>query len=207
MKFAKIEEAIKNLQRGKFIIVVDDENRENEGDLVLAAEKAVPSKLNYMIQWAGGFMCVPIIGHRLDELQIPMMVANPDDRFNTPFTVSVDTKKNITTGVSVNDRLETIKVLLNPKSKPEDLARPGHLFPLRAAENGVLERQGHTESAVDLCKLAGLYPAAVICEIMNEDGTMAKLPDLEIFAEKHDLIIVTIKDLVRYRKKIENSEN
>ena len=201
MKFSSIEQAIKDLQRGKFIIVVDDENRENEGDLVLAAEKATPSKLNYMIQWAKGLMCVPIVGHRLDELKVPMMVSNPTDRFTTPFTVSVDAKKNTTTGVSVGDRLETIKALIDPSTKPEDLARPGHMFPLRAAENGVLERHGHTEAAVDLCKLARLYPAAVIAEIMNEDGSMAKLPELEEFAKKHDLNIVTIKDLIEYRKE------
>ena len=200
LMFGKIEYAIKQLQRGDFIIVVDDENRENEGDLVLAAEKATPSKLNYMIQWAGGFMCVPIIGHRLDELKIPMMVENPTDKLHTPFTVTVDAKRNTTTGVSVHDRMETIKALLDQKTKPEDLGRPGHMFPLRAKENGVLEREGHTEAAVDLCKLAELYPAAVICEIMNEDGTMAKLGDLEKFAEKHKLEIYTIKDLIKYRK-------
>jgi len=202
MTFGKIDQAIKDLQRGKFIVVVDDENRENEGDLVLAAEKATPSKLNYMIRWAGGFMCVPIIKHRLDELQIPLMVKDNDDKFNTPFTVSVDAKKNTTTGVSVNDRLETIKALINKSSKPEDLARPGHMFPLRAAENGVLERQGHTEAAVDLCKLANLYSAAVICEIMNEDGSMAKLDDLEKFALKHELEIYTIKELIKYKKNL-----
>ena len=200
MKFGKIEHAIKELQRGKFIIVVDDESRENEGDLALAAEKATPSKINYMIRWAGGLMCVPVMGYRLDELKIPMMVPNPTDKFATPFTVSVDGKKNTTTGMSANDRMETIKVLLDPKSKPEDLARPGHMFPLRAAEKGVFDRPGHTESSVDLCKLAGLYPAAIIAEIMNDDGSMAKLPDLEKFAEKHELNIYTIKDLVEDRK-------
>ena len=197
--FGKIGDAIKQLQRGDFIIIVDDENRENEGDLVLAAEKATPSKLNYILKWAGGLMCIPIDGKRLDELNIPMMVVNNTDKLNTPFTVSVDGKKNTTTGMSVQDRLETIKVLLNPDSKPEDLARPGHMFPLRSAENGVLERQGHTESAVDLCKLAGLQPIAVIAEIMNEDGSMAKLPELEEFAEKHKLSIYTIKDLIKYK--------
>ena len=200
MKFATIEQAVKDLQRGKFIIVVDDESRENEGDLVLSAEKATPSKINYMIQWAGGLMCVPIVGHRLDELKIPLMVPNQTDKFSTPFTISVDAKKNTTTGMSANDRMETIKVLLDPKSKPEDLARPGHMFPLRAVKNGVFDRPGHTESAVDLCKLTGLYPAAIIAEIMNDDGSMAKLPDLEKFAEKHELNIITIKDLIEYRK-------
>jgi len=197
--FGKIEDAIKQLQRGDFIVIVDDENRENEGDLVLVAEKATPSKLNYMIRWAGGFMCVPIVGHRLDELKIPLMVPDNTDKFNTPFTISVDAKKNTTTGVSVHDRLETIKALIGSGTKPGDLCRPGHMFPLRAAENGVFDRDGHTESAVDMCKLAGLYPAAVIAEIMNEDGSMAKLLDLEKFASKHKLEIYTIKDLIKYR--------
>ena len=201
--FGKIEYAIKELQRGDFIVIVDDENRENEGDLVVAASKVTPSKLNYMIKWAGGFMCVPMDGRRLDELEIPLMVPDNTDKFNTPFTVSVDAKKNTTTGVSVHDRLETIKVLIGNDSKPEDLARPGHIFPLRAKENGVLEREGHTEAAVELCKLAGMYPAAVIAEVMNEDGTMAKLPDLEKFAEKHKLSIYTIKDLIKYKKSLE----
>ncbi len=200
--FGKIEDAIKQLQRGDFIIIVDDENRENEGDLVLAAEKATPSKLNYMIKWAKGIMCVPIDGKRLDELKIPLMVLNNSDRFNTPFTISVDAKKNTTTGVSVYDRLKTIKALINSVTKPEDLLRPGHVFPLRSADNGVLERQGHTEAAVELCKLANLYPAAVIAEIMKDDGSMAKLDDLELFAEKHKLSIYTIKDLVGYIKSL-----
>lgn len=200
--FGKIEEAIKQLQRGDFIVIVDDENRENEGDLVLAAEKATPSKLNYIINWAKGIMCVPIDGHRLDELKIPLMVPDNTDKFDTPFTISVDAKRNTTTGVSVNDRLETIKALISSDTKPEDLLRPGHVFPLRAADNGVLERQGHTEAAVELCKLASLYPAAVIAEIMKDDGSMAKLEELEKFAEKHKLSIYTIKELVKYRKSL-----
>jgi len=200
--FGKIEDAIKQLQRGDFIVIVDDENRENEGDLVIAAEKVTPSKLNYVINWAKGIMCVPINGKRLDELGIPMMVSNPDDKFHTPFTISVDAKKKTTTGVSVYDRLETIKALIDPNTKPEELARPGHVFPLRAAENGVLERPGHTEAAVELCNLGGLYPAAVIAEIMNDDGSMAKLEDLELFAEKHKLSIYTIKELVKYKKSL-----
>ncbi len=198
--FGKIEYAIKQLQRGDFIVIVDDENRENEGDLVVAASKVTPSKLNYMIKWAGGFMCVPMDGARLDELEIPLMVPDNTDKFNTPFTVSVDAKKNTTTGVSVHDRLETIKTLIGNGSKPLDLARPGHIFPLRAKENGVLDREGHTEAAVELCKLAGMYPAAVIAEVMNDDGTMAKLDDLEKFAEKHKLTIYTIKELIKYKK-------
>jgi 3,4-dihydroxy 2-butanone 4-phosphate synthase/GTP cyclohydrolase II len=197
----KIEDAIKELRRGDFIVIVDDENRENEGDLVIAAEKATPSKLNYMIKWARGFMCVPMAGDILDKLEIPLMVRESSNKFHTPFTITVDAKKNTTTGVSVFDRVETIKVLLNPKAKPEDLARPGHMLPLRAKPGGVLEREGHTEAAVDLCKLAGLKEAAIIMEIMNEDGSMAKLEDLEKFAKEHRLSIYTIKDLIKYRKK------
>jgi len=204
MRFAKVEDAIKDLQRGKFIIVVDDENRENEGDLVIAAEKVTPSELNWMIAKARGIVCLPITAYRLDELKIPLMVNNPDDKFNTPFTISVDAKKETTTGVSVNDRIATIKKVIDKATKPEDLARPGHVFPLRAAERGVLERQGHTEAAVDLCKLAGLFPAAVIAEIMNDDGSMAKLEQLEDFAEKYQLRTVTVKELVKYREKMLN---
>lgn len=200
MAFGKIEYAVKQLQRGDFIIIVDDEFRENEGDIVLAAEKATPSKLNYILQWAKGLMCVPTEGKRLDELKLPLMVKENTGKFNTPFSISVDAAKNTTTGMSVQDRLETIKIMLNEASKPEDLARPGHMFPLRAAENGVSERAGHTEAAVELCRLAGLKPIAVIAEIMNDDGTMAKLPDLEKFAEKHKLEIYTIKDLIEYKK-------
>ena len=198
--FGKIEYAIKQLQRGDFIIIVDDENRENEGDLVLAAEKATPSKLNYFLRNAGGLMCVPMTGERLETLKIPMMVDNSTDKLNTPFTVSVDALKNTTTGMSVSDRLEAIKALLNGKA--DDLSRPGHMFPLRAAPDGVFDRAGHTEAAVDLCKLAGLKPMAVIAEIMNEDGSMAKLDDLEEFASKRKLEIYTIKDLIKYKKVV-----
>jgi len=198
--FGKIEYAIKQLQRGDFIIVVDDENRENEGDLVLAAEKATPSKINYFLRNAGGLMCLPVTGKLSNKLEIPMMVENPTDKLGTPFTVSIDATKNTTTGMSVHDRLETIKVLLDENSKPDDLSRPGHLFPLKSAENGVLDREGHTEAAVDLLKLAKLKPIAIIAEIMNDDGSMAKLPDLEEFAKKHKLDIYTIKDLIQYRK-------
>ncbi len=201
MIFSKVEEAIKDIQRGKFIVMVDDENRENEGDLVLSASKATSSKINYMIKNARGIMCLPVASSRLDELKIPLMVLDSNDKFNTPFTVSVDSKKDTTTGVSVSDRLATIQAILDSNTLPSDLVRPGHVFPLRAKENGVLERQGHTEAAVDLMKLSSLYPAALIAEIMNEDGSMAKLDDLEKFIEKHDLKILTIKDLVKYRKK------
>ena len=182
--------------------MVDDENRENEGDLVVAAEKVTPSKINNMLKWAKGIMCVPLEGKRLDELNIPLMVREEENTEATKcaFTISVDYKKGTTTGVSAHDRVATIKALIDPNTKQQDLARPGHIFPLRAAENGILERQGHTEAAVDLCKLAGLYPAAVIAEIMNEDGSMAKLEDLERFAEKHKLEIYSIMDLVEYKK-------
>jgi len=201
MKFSSIEQAIKDLQRGKFIIVVDDENRENEGDLVIAAEKITPQRLNWMIKNARGILCVPVDGKRLDELRIPLMVENSNDRFKTPFTVSVDAKKETTTGVSVSDRIATIKRLIDKNAKPEDFAMPGHVFPLRAKENGVLERPGHTEATVDLMKLANLYPAAVIAEIMKDDGEMAKLEELMEFAEKHEIKIITIKDLISHRKK------
>ncbi|MBS3126522.1 3,4-dihydroxy-2-butanone-4-phosphate synthase [Candidatus Woesearchaeota archaeon] len=201
MKFATIPEAIKDLQRGRFIILIDDEDRENEGDLVLAAEKATPNKLNYMLKEARGILCVPMEGKRLDELDIPLMVQNNTDRFNTPFTVSVDARKGVSTGVSVNDRMETLKVLLDPNANPSDLVRPGHMFPLRAAKNGVLQRQGHTEAAVDFLKLADMKPVAVIAEIMKDNGDMAQLEELMEFAERHKLNIVTIADLAEYRKK------
>lgn len=201
MKLATVEEAIKEVQRGRFLVMIDDEDRENEGDLVIAAEKITPGKINNMLKLARGIMCVPVEGKRLDELQIPLMVENSDDKFHTPFTVSVDAKKETTTGVSVLDRMATIKKLIDKDAKPEDFVRPGHIFPLRAKENGVLGRQGHTEAAVDLMKLAGLYPAAVIAELMNEDGSMAKLEDLIEFAQKHKFEILTIKELVEYRKK------
>ncbi len=202
MKFATIEEAVKDIQRGKFIIMIDDEDRENEGDLVISAEKITPSKLNWMIKNGRGILCVPVDEKRLDELEIPLMVENNNDRFKTPFTVSIDAKKETTTGVSVSDRIATIKRLIDKNAKPNDFFKPGHVFPLRAKENGILEREGHTEAAVDLMKLANLYPAAVIVEIMKEDGEMAKLEELMEFAEKHNIKIVTIKDLVEHRKDV-----
>ena len=200
MSFCKITDAIKDIQRGKFIILVDDENRENEGDLVLAAEKATPSKLNYMIKNARGIMCLPVEGRRLDELGIPLMVKSSNDKFKTPFTISIDAKHNVTTGVSVHDRIETIKTVLNKDTKKEDIVMPGHMFPLMASAS-VFERSGHTEASVELCRLSKLYPAAVIAEIMNDDGTMSKMDDLTKFAEKHKLKIVTIKDLMGYLKE------
>ena len=202
MTLSTIEEAIKDLQRGRFIIVVDDENRENEGDLVISAEKVTPYKVNFMIKKGGGLICVPITGERLDELEIPLMVENLDNTEITKckFTISVDHKRETTTGISAADRCATIKALIDPESKPDDFARPGHIFPLRYEEEGVLKRNGHTEAAVDLCRLAELYPGAVICEILKEDGETAKLEDLKEFAEKHNLKIISIEDLVLYRK-------
>lgn len=205
MSFCKIDDAIKDLQRGKFIILVDDEDRENEGDLVIAAEKATPSKLNYMLKNARGIMCFPVAGERLDELGIPLMVEQSNDKFKTPFTISIDAKKGITTGVSVFDRAATIKAVLDKNTKKEDLAMPGHMFPLRARKS-VLERAGHTEAAVELCRIGKLYPAAVIAEIMNDNGEMAKLDDLVDFAEKHKLKIATIKDLIKYVKRKQDGD-
>ena len=204
MVLGKIEDAINDIKRGKFVIVVDDEHRENEGDLVLAAEKVTANKINYMITHARGLVCMPIVKERLDQLKIPPMVEHNEVNNNgvhhrCMFTVSVDYKKGTTTGISPADRAATIKALIDNKAKTEDFIRAGHLFPLIYKEGGVLAREGHTEASVDLAKLAGLYPAAIICEIINDDGTMAKLPDLVEFSKKHNnMKIVSIKDLVSY---------
>ncbi len=202
MTLSKIEEAISDIKRGKFVIVVDDESRENEGDLVLAAEKVTASKINYMITHARGLVCAPIVREKLEQLKIPPMIDH--NKINRcMFTMSVDYKHGTTTGISAADRAATIKALVDKKSKPEDFAMPGHMFPLIYREGGVLAREGHTEASVDLARLAGLYPAAVICEVMNEDGTMAKLPDLVEFSKKHnDMKIISIADLVSYIKSI-----
>ena len=198
MGLSKIEDAINDIKRGKFVIVVDDENRENEGDLVLAAEKVTANKINYMIQYARGLVCMPIIRKRLEQLKIPPMV-NHNNINRCMFSISVDYKNGTTTGISPADRAATISALIDEKTKTEDFAMPGHLFPIFAREGGVLERQGHTEASVDLAKLAGLYPAAVICEIINDDGSMAKLPHISKFSKKHNnMKIVSIKDLVDY---------
>ena len=199
MKFASIPEAIKEIKKGKMVIVVDDPSRENEGDLVLAAEKITPQAINFMAKYGRGLICLPIIGQRLDELKINPMVENNTDFKETAFTVSVNAKKGITTGISAQDRATTIKTILDPETKFDDLSRPGHVFPLRYEDGGVLVRAGHTEAAVDLAKLAGLYPAGVICEIMHEDGTMARLPELFKFAKKYKFKIITIADLIEYR--------
>jgi 3,4-dihydroxy 2-butanone 4-phosphate synthase/GTP cyclohydrolase II len=200
---ASISEAIEDIRAGKFIIIVDDESRENEGDLAMAAEKITPEAINFMAKHGRGLICFPIIGQRLDELGIPLMVANNTSHYSTAFTVSIEAKHKVTTGISAFDRAQTIKTVLDPSTKAGDLAQPGHIFPIRAREGGVLVRAGHTEAIVDLARLAGLYPAGVICEIMDEDGTMARLPQLEAMASKFALKIVTITDLIAYRLRHE----
>lgn len=203
MALASIEEAIEDIRSGKLIIIVDDEGRENEGDLAVAAEKVTPKVINFMTKHARGLICMPIIGERLDELQIPLMVQDNTSKFTTAFTVSVEAKHGVSTGISAHDRATTIKAVLNPATKAGDLSRPGHLFPLRAREGGVLVRAGHTEAIVDLARLAGLYPAGVICEIMADDGSMARLPQLEILAERYNLRIISVADLIAYRRRHE----
>jgi 3,4-dihydroxy 2-butanone 4-phosphate synthase / GTP cyclohydrolase II len=201
MTLSSIPEIIKDVQAGKFIILVDDEGRENEGDLIMAAEKISAEAINFMAKNARGLICVPIVEQRLNELNIPMMVDENTAMHGTAFTVSVDAKiRGVTTGISAHDRAETIKAIIDPTTKPGDLGRPGHIFPIRAREGGVLVRAGHTEATVDLARLAGLYPAGVLCEIMNEDGTMARLPQLEIMAQKLNLKIASIADLIEYRR-------
>lgn len=198
-KFNTIEEAIEDIKQGRMIIVVDDEDRENEGDLVMAAEKVTPEAISFMAIHGRGLICVPITKKRAEELDLPLMVGNNTDNMGTAFTVSVDYVGN-STGISAYDRADTVKALIDPATKPQDLRRPGHIFPLIARDGGVLRRAGHTEAAVDLARLAGLYPAGVICEIMKDDGTMARLPDLMSFAKEWGLKIITIEDLIRYRK-------
>lgn len=202
MNFNTIEEAIEEIRQGKMIVVVDDEDRENEGDLLMAAEKATPEAINFMATYGRGLICVPMTANRIQALNLEPMVTQNTDPHGTAFTVSVDGYAS-TTGISAHERAATVKILMDPESRPEDLHRPGHIFPLKAREGGVLVRAGHTEGAVDLATLAGLQPAGVICEIMNEDGTMARVPDLMKFVEKHELKIITIKDLIRYRRQTE----
>jgi len=200
---ASIPEAIEDIRAGKFIILVDDESRENEGDLAMAAQVVTPETINFMAKHGRGLICLPIIGQRLDELRIPLMVTNNTSRYSTAFTVSIEARDKVTTGISAFDRAQTIKTVLDPNTKAGDLAQPGHIFPIRAKEGGVLVRAGHTEAIVDLARLAGLYPAGVICEIMDEDGNMARLPQLEAMASKFNLKIVTIADLIAYRLRHE----
>lgn len=199
---ADIDDAIDDLVQGRMLIVVDDENRENEGDLLMAAEKASPEAINFMARWGRGLICVPMEAERLEQLRLPQMVAKSEEHMGTAFTVSVDARE-VTTGISAFERAMTVRALIDPKTKPDDLLRPGHIFPLQAKQGGVLRRPGHTEAAVDLARLAGFYPAGVICEIMNDDGSMSRLPDLVRFAREHGLKLVTIERLIRYRMKRE----
>ncbi len=200
MKFAPIEEIIDAIGRGEMVIMVDDADRENEGDLIIAAEDATPDSVGFMLRYTSGIICLPIVGDRLDELELPMMVAKNTDVRRTAFTVSVDAAEGTTTGISAADRCRTIEALIDPNTKPNDLARPGHMYPLRYEPGGVLKRAGHTEAAVDLAELAGKYPAAVLAEVMNDDGSVAKLPDLEVFAKEHGMLIGTIADLIEHRR-------
>lgn len=200
-KFDSINAALADLKAGRVIVVVDDENRENEGDLICAAQFATPDTINFMAVEARGLICLAMTGDRLDELDLPLMVSNITDTNQTAFTVSIDAgpELGVTTGISAEDRARTIQVTLNPATKPSDLRRPGHIFPIRAKAGGVLKRAGHTEAAVDLARLAGLYPAGVICEIQNSDGSMARLQQLVEYAERHNLKIISIADLISYR--------
>jgi 3,4-dihydroxy 2-butanone 4-phosphate synthase/GTP cyclohydrolase II len=200
MPFTKIEQAIAAIERGELVIVVDDADRENEGDLIMAAEKMTPEAMGFMIRHTSGVICMPVEGERLDELRLPLMVAENTESQRTAFTVSVDARRGTTTGISAADRCTTVHAILDPATVADDLARPGHIFPLRYREGGVLKRAGHTEAAVDLARLAGLRPAGVLAEVVNEDGSMARGPDLVRFAKEHDLQIISIAHLIRYRR-------
>lgn len=206
MTLSKIEDAIAAISRGEMVVVVDDENRENEGDIVIASQTVTPASIAFMMNHARGLICVSMEGERLDALDIPLMVPNNTDSHKTAFTVSVDYLPTTTTGISAAERAATVLALVDEASKPEDFARPGHIFPLRANPRGVLGRPGHTEAAVDLARLAGLAPSGVICEIANDDGTMARLPQLKVFAEKHNLLLVSIEDLIAYRRRTEAAD-
>jgi 3,4-dihydroxy 2-butanone 4-phosphate synthase/GTP cyclohydrolase II len=201
--FASIEEAVEEIRQGRMLIVVDDEDRENEGDFVMAADKATPEAVNFMTKFGRGLICTPMIGERLDQLQIPMMVAENTAPMGTAFTQTVDARHGVTTGTSAHDRAATILALIDPATRPDDLTRPGHVNPLRAAHGGVLRRAGHTEAAVDLARLAGCYPAGVICEVLDDEGRMARVPELAQLAERHGLKMITIKDLIEYRRRKE----
>lgn len=203
MSFGTVEQAIESTRRGEFVVVVDDADRENEGDLILAAEAATPERIAFMVRHTSGLICVPMLGERLDELRLPLMVTENTDSHRTAFTVSVDASDGTTTGISAGDRAATIRALIDPATVPADLARPGHIFPLRYQEGGVLRRAGHTEASVDLARLAGRYPAGVLCEIVSEDGSMARLPELLAFAAEHGIVIITIADLIAHRRQSE----
>ncbi len=202
-KFNTIDEAIEDIAKGRMVILVDDEDRENEGDLCMAAEKVTPTAINFMAKHGRGLVCLSLTPRRVEELQLPMMTEDNTSQFGTAFTVSIEAKRGVTTGISAADRSTTILTAIDPKTGADDLARPGHVFPLRAKPGGVLQRAGQTEGSVDLARLAGLYPAGVICEIMSDDGTMARVPELTEFAKKHSLKIVTVKDLIHYRIRTE----
>ena len=201
--FAPVQDAVAAISRGDIVIVVDDEDRENEGDLTMAAEKVTPEAINFMARYGRGLICMPMTGERLDKLEIPLMVEKNSTRFETAFCVAIEAKRGTSTGISAADRSATIRAAIHPRTKPADLARPGHIFPLRARDGGVLVRTGQTEAAVDLARIAGLAPAGVICEIMNDDGTMARVPALTKFAKKHKLLMITIAELIRYRMQTE----
>jgi 3,4-dihydroxy 2-butanone 4-phosphate synthase/GTP cyclohydrolase II len=203
MSFASIPDALEAFRRGEFVVVVDDADRENEGDLIIAAEKVTPEKVAFMVRHTSGLICVPLLGERLDEMRLPLMVVENTDSHRTAFTVSVDAVRGTTTGISAADRATTIKALIDAGTAPGDLARPGHIFPLRYTEGGVLKRAGHTEAAVDLARLAGMYPAGVLCEVVTEDGGLARLPELTEFCRAHGLLLVTIADLIAHRRRSE----
>lgn len=206
MKLAAIEEALEDVRNGRIVIIVDDEDRENEGDLMVAAEKVTPDAINFMATYGRGLICLAMTGERLDDLHIPLMVADHTNTtpHGTAFCISIEAKRGVSTGISVYDRAQTIRTAIDPRTLPDDLSKPGHIFPLRARDGGVLVRAGQTEASVDLSKIAGLYPAGVICEILKDDGTMARLPDLKEFAERHGLKIITVADLIRYRLRTES---
>jgi 3,4-dihydroxy 2-butanone 4-phosphate synthase/GTP cyclohydrolase II len=201
--FSSVEEAIEDIRLGRMVIVADDEDRENEGDLTMAASKITPDAINFMTKYGRGLICLAMTGERLDELHLPMMVGENTSKFGTAFTVSIEARQGVTTGISAADRAHTILTAIDPKSKASDLARPGHIFPLRARSGGVLMRAGQTEASVDLARLAGLYPAGVICEVMSDDGTMARVPELIEVAKRHDIKLVTVADIIAYRLKNE----
>ncbi len=203
MALSTIPEALADIKAGKFVIIVDNEDRENEGDLAIAAEKVTPEAINFMAKYGRGLICLPLTGQRLDDLAVPMMVDRNTSRFTTAFTVSVEAKNKVSTGISAADRAQTVLTMIDPDAKPSDLVYPGHMFPLRAREGGVLVRAGHTEAIIDIARLAGLYPAGVICEVLNDDGTMARLPELTVMAEKFGFKIISVTDLIAYRSRHE----
>jgi 3,4-dihydroxy 2-butanone 4-phosphate synthase/GTP cyclohydrolase II len=205
--FDSIDEAVQDVRDGKLVVVADDADRENEGDLIMAADRVSPEAIAFMVRHTSGVICMPVMGERLDDLRLPLMVTAGTDPQRTAFTVSVDVRKDTTTGISAADRAATIRAIIDPGTQPEDLARPGHVFPLRYCEGGVLKRAGHTEAAVDLARLAGLAPAGVLCEVVNDDGTMSRLPDLRRFADRHGLTLISIADLIEYRRRTEKLVN